>query len=141
MVARPCAQVALRCCCPCRLPPPSQQSQQQSPPPPSKRDQPFIVLLLLSARDCAKSLVSRAGTVSRVHVSSQSGGWRTDGSAAGPQPRQAGRQEKREGGREGPRGGRGWMLQQIKQRAGSLSTHVFHLVERTLSAKQGEAGG
>ena len=34
-----------------------------------------IVLLLLSTRDCAKSLVSRAGTVSRVHVSSRSGGW------------------------------------------------------------------
>lgn len=87
--------------CPARLPPPSRLSQQQSPLPP-QRDQPFIVLLLLlSTRDCAKSLVSQAGTVSRVHVSSQSGGWRTDGSAAGPQPRQAGRRERREGGTEG----------------------------------------
>lgn len=35
-------------------------------------------------------------------MSSQSGGWWTDGSAAGPQPRQAERQEKgREGGTEG----------------------------------------
>lgn len=30
---------------------------------------------------------------------------------------------------------------QIRQGAGSLSTHVFHLAERALSAEQGEEGG
>lgn len=98
-----------------------------------------LLLLLLSTRDCAKSLVSQAGTVSRVHVSSQSGGWRTDGSAAGPQPRQAGRQEEKRGRDRGE--GEAGCSKQIRQGAGSLSTHVFHLVERTLSAKQGEEGG
>lgn len=73
--------------------------------------------------------------MSRVHVSSQSGGWRTDGSAAGPQPRQAGRQEEKRGRDIGE--GEAGCSEQIKQGAGSLSTHVFHLVERTLSAKQG----
>ena len=51
----------------------------------------LLLLLLLSTRDCAKSLVSRAGTVSRVHVSSRSGGWRRDG-FAGPQPKQQGKE-------------------------------------------------
>lgn len=87
-----------------------QHHSSQSNPPPPPPNVISLLLLLLSTRDCAKSLVSRAGTVSRVHVSSQSGGWRTDGSAAGPQPRQAGRQEEKRG-REGQRGGRGWMLQ------------------------------
>lgn len=68
-------------------------------------------------------------------MSSQSGGWRTDGSAAGPQPRQAGRQEEKRGRDIGE--GEAGCSEQIKQGAGSLSTHVFHLVERTLSAKQG----
>lgn len=40
-----------------------------------------IVLLLLSKQDCAKSLVSKAVTVSRVHVSRWSGGWWIDGFA------------------------------------------------------------
>lgn len=140
MVARPSAQVVLHCRRALLASLHHHSSHSNKAPLPSKRDQPFIVLLLLSTRDCAKSLVSRAGTVSRVHVSSQSGGWRTDGSAAGPQPRQAGRQEKREGGRDIGEGEAG-CSKQIKQGAGSLSTHVFHLVERTLSAKQGEEGG
>lgn len=57
-----------------------------------------IVLLLLSTRDCAKSLVSRAGTVSTVHVSSRSGGWWIDGSA-GLEPMWGGRRRRKEGGR------------------------------------------
>lgn len=115
-------------------------SQSKKPPPPLLLPNVIsLLLLLLSTRDCAKSLVSRAGTVSRVHVSSQSGGWRTDGSAAGPQPRQAGRQEEKRGRDRGE--GEAGCSKQIRLGAGSLSTHVFHLVERTLSAKQGEEGG
>lgn len=70
--------------------------------PPSNVISRVIVLLLLFTRDCAKILVSRAGTVSRVHVSSQSGGWRMDDSA-GPQPKLGEREMERErvGGREG----------------------------------------
>lgn len=48
--------------------------------------------LLLSARDCAKSLVRQAGTVSRVHVSSWSGGLQIDESAC-PEPNWGGREE------------------------------------------------
>ncbi len=71
-----------------------------------------IVLLLLSTRDCAKSLVSQAGTVSRVHVSSRSGGWRIDGSA-GPQPKRGGR--RWEGRRLEKKGGGGGETQRWKQ--------------------------
>lgn len=139
MVARPSAQVVLHCGCtllPSLL---HHSSHSNKAPLPSKRDQPFIVLLLLSTRDCAKSLVSRAGTVSRVHVSSQSGGWRTDGSAAGPQPRQAGRQEEKRG--RDIEGGRGWMLR--ANQAGSWQSQHARVssCRKNPVCKTGEEGG
>lgn len=86
----------------------------------------MALLLLLSTRDCAKSLVSQAGTVSRVHVSSWSGDWRIDGSA-GPEPegREEGRRIREKGRGERRRERRkDSVLKASMQGAGWLSLHV-----------------
>ena len=89
-----------------------------------------IVLLLLSTRDCAKSLVSRAGTVSRVHVSSRSGGWvcRPAAKTGRERGEEVGEEEEREEGtgrEEGEEESLSAESRQAgRQRAGWLRLHV-----------------
>lgn len=111
--------------------------------PPSKRDQPVIAAVVYTGlrKEPCESGGNCVKSPCELPVRWLADGWvccRPTAKAGG----EAGGEE-----REGQRGGRdrgegeAGCSKQIRQGAGSLSTHVFHLVERTLSAKQGEEGG
>lgn len=138
MVVWPSAQVGLHCGCALLASLHHISHSNKSPPPSaSKRDQPVIAAVVYTGlrKEPCESGGNCVKSPCELPVR-----WLADGWVCRRPTAKAGGEAGEKRGRDRGEGEAG-CSKQIRQGAGSLSTHVFHLVERSLSAKQGEEGG